>query len=90
MIRFILIFLIWFLYCSEAFAAGSIIAAAIGLSGFTATVVGFAINMIASTIVSSLFAPKPFMAKLMWVALLPICLLRQTIKTYIGLYLYLK
>jgi len=59
MIRFILIFLIWFLYCSEALAAGSIIAAAIGLSGFTATVVGFAINMIASTIVSSLFAPKP-------------------------------
>ncbi len=59
MIRFILIFLIWFLYCSEVLAAGSIIAAAIGLSGFTATVVGFAINMIASTIVSSLFAPKP-------------------------------
>jgi hypothetical protein len=59
MIRFILIFLIWFLYCSEALAAGSIIAAAIGLSGFTATVVGFAINLIASTIVSTLFAPKP-------------------------------
>jgi hypothetical protein len=59
MIRFILIFTIWFFYCAEALAAGSIIAAAIGLSGFAATVVGFAINMVASSIVSSIFAPKP-------------------------------
>jgi hypothetical protein len=59
MIRFILLFTIWFFYCSETLAAGSIIAAAIGLSGFAATVVGFAINMIASSIVSSIFAPKP-------------------------------
>jgi len=59
MIRFILLFTIWFFYCAEALAAGSIIAAAIGLSGFAATVVGFAINMIASSIVSSIFAPKP-------------------------------
>jgi hypothetical protein len=63
MIRFILLFLIWFLYCSEALAAGSIIAGAIasslGLSAFATTVLGFAINMVASTIVSTLFAPKP-------------------------------
>ena len=58
MIRFILLFLIWFLYCSEALAAGSIIAGALGLSGFFGAVVGFAINMVASTIISSLFAPK--------------------------------
>lgn len=57
MIRFILLFLIWFLYCSEALAIGSAIAIAIGLSGTAATIVGFAINMVASAIVSKIFAP---------------------------------
>jgi hypothetical protein len=58
MIHFIITFLLFFLTCDYAYAGG-FIAAAIGLSGLAATVVGFAINMVASTIVSSIFAPKP-------------------------------
>ncbi len=58
MINFIINFILFFTTCTDAYAGG-FIAAAIGLKGFAATVVGFAINMVASTIVSSLFAPKP-------------------------------
>jgi hypothetical protein len=58
MIHFIITFLLFFLTCDYAYAGG-FIAAAIGLSGWAATVVGFAINMVASSIVSSIFAPKP-------------------------------
>lgn len=58
MINFIINFILFFTTCTDAYAGG-FIATAIGLKGFAATVVGFAINMVASTIVSSLFAPKP-------------------------------
>jgi len=62
MIAFIINFFIFFLFCSDAFGAGSIIAVAIlsaGTSSFIVAAVGFAINMVISTVISSLFAPKP-------------------------------
>jgi len=59
MIRFILLCLIWFSFSMPAEAIGSIIAGAavLGLEGWVATAVAFAINMVVSTIVSKLFAP---------------------------------
>jgi len=62
MTAFIINFFIFFLFCSDAFGAGSIIASAIlaaGTSSFIVSAVGFAINMVISSIVSSIFAPKP-------------------------------
>ena len=56
---FIINFLLFFLICTDVYAVGSVIAAAIGLSGFAATAVAFAINMVVSTVVSKVFAPKP-------------------------------
>ena len=62
MTAFIINFFIFFLLCSDAFGAGSIIAGAIlaaGTSSFVVAAVGFAINMVISSVVSSIFAPKP-------------------------------
>jgi hypothetical protein len=58
MIKFLLLFIIWFTYTLPAFAVGSIIAGALLLSGFEAMVVAFAINMVASMIISKIFAPN--------------------------------
>lgn len=62
MIKFLLLFIIWFTYCSPAFAVGSIIVGAIFSGALVGTVAGaviaFAINMVASTIISKLFAPN--------------------------------
>jgi len=62
MTAFIINFFIFFLFCSDAFGAGSIIAGAIlaaGTSSFVVAAVGFAINMVISSVISSIFAPKP-------------------------------
>ena len=62
MTAFIINFFIFFLICSDAFGAGSIIASAIltaGTAGWIVSAVGFAINMVISSVVSSIFAPKP-------------------------------
>ena len=62
MTAFIINFFIFFLFCSDAFGAGSIIASAIltaGTAGWIVSAVGFAINMVISSVVSSIFAPKP-------------------------------
>ena len=61
MIRFIFNFLAIFLMCNDAHAGGAIVAALVS-EAFAATVVGqiiaFAINMVASTILSKVFAPS--------------------------------
>lgn len=60
MIRFILLCLIWFFFSMPALAIGSVIALKVfGLvaGSFLATAVAFAVNMIASTIISKLLAP---------------------------------
>lgn len=60
MLRFILLFLLWFLFAEPAFAIGSIIATQVlgmAVGAWTTTAVAFAINMVASTIISQLFAP---------------------------------
>lgn len=60
MFRFLLLVLIWFSFATPAFAIGSIIVAAIAptlVGTFAATALAFAINMVASTIVSKMFAP---------------------------------
>ena len=56
-VLFFINFLLFFFLCTEAWAIGSIIVGAIGLSGFAATAVAFAINMVASSIISKVFAP---------------------------------
>ena len=60
MIRFIFNFLAIFLMCNDAHAGGAIVAALVS-EAFAATIVGqiiaFAINMVASTILSKVFAP---------------------------------
>jgi len=62
MIKFLLLFIIWFTYSESAFAVGSIIAGAIfsGIAGaaVATAIVGFAINMVASMIISKIFAPN--------------------------------
>jgi len=58
MIVFIINFLLFFLLCDQAFAIGSIVASAMLLSGWQAAVVAFAINMVASSIISKVFAPS--------------------------------
>jgi hypothetical protein len=61
MIRFIFNFLAIFLMCNDAYAGGAIVAALVG-EVFAATIVGqviaFAINMVASSILSKVFAPS--------------------------------
>jgi hypothetical protein len=59
MFRFLLLVLIWFLFATPAFAIGSIIVSTffVGMTGFAATAVAFAINMVASSIISKIFAP---------------------------------
>lgn len=59
MIRFFSLFLLWFLTAIPVLAAGSVIAAAIGLSGVAAAVTAFAINMVISSVISKIFAPTP-------------------------------
>jgi hypothetical protein len=59
MIAFIINFFIFFLLCAPAYAVGTIVATAIGLSGIAASITAFAINMVVSTVVSKLFAPSP-------------------------------
>jgi len=52
-------FLFYFFALSNPALAGAFIAGPImGLTGFTAAVVGFAINMVASTIISKIFSPS--------------------------------
>jgi hypothetical protein len=62
MIKFLLLFIIWFTYTNPSFAVGSIIAGAIfsGIAGaaVATAIVGFAINMVASMIISKIFAPN--------------------------------
>jgi hypothetical protein len=61
MIRFIFNFLAIFLMCNDAHAGGAIVAAIVS-EAFAATIVGqviaFAINMVASSILSKVFAPS--------------------------------
>jgi hypothetical protein len=61
MIHFIITFLIFFLVCNDAYAGGAIVAALVS-EAFAATVMGqivaFAINMVASSILSKVFAPS--------------------------------
>jgi hypothetical protein len=57
MFAFILNCIIFFFICNTDAIAGGMIAIAIGFSGTAATIVGFAINMVASTILSKVFAP---------------------------------
>jgi len=57
---FIINFLIFFLLCSPAYAIGTIIATAIlaaGTEAWIVSTVAFAINMVASSILSKIFAP---------------------------------
>lgn len=58
MIKFLLLFIIWFTYTASAFAVGSIIAGALLFTGVQAAIVAFAINMVASMIISKIFAPN--------------------------------
>jgi hypothetical protein len=62
MIKFLLLFIIWFTYSIPALAVGSIIVTAVAGSVFAATVAGaviaFTINMVASMILSKIFAPN--------------------------------
>jgi hypothetical protein len=60
MIVFIINFFIFFLLCAPAYAIGTIIATAIlsaGTAGWIVSTVAFAINMVASSILSKIFAP---------------------------------
>jgi hypothetical protein len=60
MFRFLLLVLIWFSFATPALAIGSLIVSVIApslIGTFAATAMAFAINMVASTIVSKLFAP---------------------------------
>ncbi len=61
MIDFIINFILFFTICTDAYAGGFVVAAVAG-KAFAATIVGqvvaFAINMVASTIVSKMFAPS--------------------------------
>jgi hypothetical protein len=61
MINFIINFLLFFTVTNDAIAGGAIVAAVVG-KAFAATVVGqvvaFAINMVASSIISKIFAPS--------------------------------
>lgn len=57
MIKFLAMFLLWFLTSLPALAAGTTIAIAMGLKGLAATVAAFAINMVISTVLSKVFAP---------------------------------
>ena len=60
MIRFIFDFLSIFLMCSNAYAGEAIAVKVIGLAAgsFAATAVAFAINLVASTVISKMFAPS--------------------------------
>jgi hypothetical protein len=58
MIKFLLLFIVWFTYSIPAVAVGSIIAGALLLTGAQAAIVAFAINMVASMIISKIFAPN--------------------------------
>jgi hypothetical protein len=59
MINFIITFLIFYLTCNDAYAAAAIVGVLIpSIAGtFMAEVIGFAISMIASSILSKIFAP---------------------------------
>jgi hypothetical protein len=61
MINFIINFLIFFTITNDAIAGGAIVAAVVG-KAFAATIVGqviaFAVNMVASSIISKMFAPS--------------------------------
>ena len=61
MINFIINFLLFFTVTNDAIAGGAIVAAVVG-KAFAATIVGqvvaFAINMVASSIISKIFAPS--------------------------------
>lgn len=60
MIRFILLTLLWMTYSTPVFAVGSIIASAIlaqGTAAWIVSTVAFAINLVASSIISKAFAP---------------------------------
>ncbi len=61
MIDFIINFILFFTICDNAYAGGAIVAAVAG-KAFAATIVGqvvaFAVNMVASSIVSKMFAPS--------------------------------
>ena len=54
---FFINFLLFFFLCTPAWAIGSIIAVAVLGAGTAATILGFAINMVVSSIVSKIFAP---------------------------------
>jgi hypothetical protein len=62
MIKFLLLFIIWFTYAMPALAVGSIIVGSIASGILVGTVTGavlaFAINMVASMIISKIFAPN--------------------------------
>ena len=61
MIRFIITFLIFFFTCNYAYAGGFIVSTLISeafAATFAGQVIAFAINMVASTILSKVFAPS--------------------------------
>lgn len=59
MIKFLALFLLWFLTAIPVLAAGTAIAAALTLTGAAAAVTAFAINMVISSVISKIFAPDP-------------------------------
>lgn len=61
MINFIITFLIFFFTCTNAYAGGFIVSALAGeifAASFAGQIIAFAINMVASSIISKVFAPS--------------------------------
>lgn len=58
MIKFLLLFIVWFTYCSPAFAVASLILSTAFLATTAGAITAFAINMVATMIISKIFAPN--------------------------------
>jgi hypothetical protein len=58
MIKFLLLFIIWFTYSMPAFAVASLILTTAFAATTTGMIVAFAINMVATMIISKIFAPN--------------------------------
>ena len=58
MIKFLLLFIIWFTYSAPVFAVASLILTTAFAATTTGMIVAFAINMVATMIISKIFAPN--------------------------------
>jgi hypothetical protein len=58
MIKFLLLFIIWFTYTAPAFAVASLILTSAFLATTAGMITAFAINMVATMIISKIFAPN--------------------------------